>query len=547
MLAPKDGIRQPTRRCGVGLLLLALSVLAGCTSMRQWWHQGLKVGPNYGRPMSPMADDWMDAEDPRVLSGKQAWNWWYAFNDPTLEQLIRTASQQNLPLRVAGMRVLEARAQRRIAAGNLFPQSQNAFGDYTRQQFSRNAVFPPRSMAQSFDNWSTGFDLSWELDVWGRIRRAIEAQDAELDASIEEYDDVLVTLVGDVAVTYIEIRAFDEALELARQNVDIQQQSLDVAEARLASGRATQLDVDQAQSNLASTEASIPLLKQNRRQAKNRLAVLLGLPPSNMGSLLGPPGTIPATPKKVVMGIPAELLRRRPDIRRAERSVAAQSARIGIATADLYPQFGLNGEIRLQSEDFSDLFAGDSTAGFIVPGFRWKILNYGRLTNNIRVQEARFQQRIAEYENSVLIAQREVEDAVAQFLRSQERAAKLEKAVTAAGRSVKTAALQYGKGKIDYDRVFILEANLVRLQDEHVRAQADVAIGLIRVYKALGGGWQIRLETCPIQEIVRGEDILSPNEATLPRNDAPSPGAKEPLPLQGEPLPMPPPATEKAN
>ena len=484
----------------VGLLLLALFTSSGCTSIRQWWHQGLKVGPNYCRPATPVADAWMDANDPRVSSSaEQAWDWWRVFNDPTLEHLVLTASRQNLPLQVAGLRVLEARAQRQIAAANLFPQTQNAFGDYTRQQFSRNAVFPPRAMAQSFDNWSTGFDLSWELDVWGRIRRAIESQDAELDASVENYDDVLVTLIGDVAATYIEIRAFDERLALAGENVEIQQKSFDVAESRFSAGRASELDVDQAQSNLSSTEASIPLLKQGRRQAQNRLAVLLGMPPGDIGPLLDEPHAIPLAPQEVVAGIPAELLRRRPDIRRAERTVAAQCARIGVATADLYPQFGLNGEIRVQSEDFADLFSGGSTAGLITPGFRWKILNYGRITNNIRVQEARFQQQVVEYENAVLNAQREVEDAVVQFLRSQERVAKLKKAAAAAQRSVETASLQFGKGKIDYDRVFILEGSLVRLQDELVQSQANVAIGLVRVYKSLGGGWQIRLNM-PVSE-----------------------------------------------
>lgn len=489
-------MQESLRRNGVRrfLLLVFLIICSGCTSLHQWWNQGLEVGPDYCGISAPVAEDWTDAGNDRVAPDEHRWDWWRVFDDPTLEQLVVTASEQNLPLQVAGLRVLEARSQRQIVAANLLPQSQTAFGTYSRQQFSRNAVFPPRAMAQSFDDWRTGFDLSWELDVWGRIRRAIEAQDAELDGLTESYDDVLVTLIGDVAATYVEIRAFDERLALAQQNVDIQRESFDVAQARLESGRTTQLDVDQARANLTSTEASIPLLKQGRRQAQNRLAVLLGMPPANIEPWLSEAGSIPATPEQAAVGIPADLLRRRPDVRRAERAVAAQSARIGIAEADLYPQFGLNGEIRLQAEEFSDLFSGDSTAAFITPGFRWKILNYGRLVNNIHVQEARFQQRAVEYENAVLNAQREVEDALVQFLRSQERAAKLEESVAAMQRSVETAGLQFGKGKIDYDRVFILQISLVRLQDELVRAKAEVAIGLIRTYKALGGGWQIRLD-----------------------------------------------------
>ena len=442
-----------------------------------------------------MEAEWTDQGDPRVSSSAEpAWDWWRVFNDPVLENLVWTASQQNLPLQVAGLRIVEAREQRQIAAANLLPQSQTAFGSYTRQEISRNAVFPPPTLPRTFDNWGTGFDLSWELDLWGRIRRAVEAQDAELDASIEDYDHVLVTLIGDVAATYIELAAFDERITLAEQNVEIQEQSLGVAEARFESDRASQLDVDQARSNLASTEALIPLLKQGRRLALNRLAILLGTTPSGVAPLLGESQSIPSAPSEVAVGIPAELLRRRPDIRQAERKVAAQCARIGIATADLYPQFGLNGEIRVQSEDFGQLFSGNSVAGFITPGFRWKILNYGRLTHNIHIQEARFQQQILTYENTVLNAQREVEDALVQFLLSQERAAKLKEAVEAGQRSVDTASIQFGKGKVNYDRVFILQLSLVRLQDEYVRAQADVAVGLVRVYKALGGGWQIRLD-----------------------------------------------------
>ena len=510
--------RHSLLRLTAALILVLLAPSSGCTSLRQWWHQGLKVGPEYGRPCAPVATDWIDAEDPRTSSpAEPAWDWWRVFNDPVLDDLVLTSSRQNLPLQVAGLRVFEARMQRQIAAANLFPQSQAAFADYTRQQISRNAVFPPATLPRAFGNWEAGFDLSWELDLWGRIRRSIEAQDAEVDASIEDYDAVLVTLIGDVAETYIVLRAFDERIELAKQNVEIQKKSLDVADARFQSGRASQLDVDQARSNLASTEARIPLLKQGRRLARNRLAILLGMTPGDLAPLLNEFQPIPWAPQEVALGIPADLLRRRPDIRRAERKIAAQSARIGIATADLYPQFGINGEIRVQSEDFSNLFSGASTAGFIRPGFRWRILNYGRITNNIRVQEARFQQQVVEYENTVLVAQREVEDAIVQFLRSQERTAKLREGVDAARRSVDTASIQFAKGKIDYDRIFILEVTLVRLQDEYVQSQSDVATGLVRVYKSLGGGWQIRLNP-PVHSVV-----MSAGDASLPGRESPPP------------------------
>lgn len=222
-LHPPERCQQYWRRlvpvCRI-VVVVALVFSSGCTGLHQWWHQGGKVGPDYGQPAAPVGAEWTDDGDPRVLSSAEpVWDWWRVFNDPVLENLVWTASQQNLPLQVAGLRIFEAREQRQIAAANLFPQSQTAFGSYSRQQISRNAVFPPATLPRTFDNWGTGFDLSWELDLWGRIRRAVEAQDAELNASIEDYDDVLVTLIGDVAATYIELAAFDERIRLAEENV----------------------------------------------------------------------------------------------------------------------------------------------------------------------------------------------------------------------------------------------------------------------------------------------------------------------------------------
>ena len=244
-------------------------------------------------------------------------------------------------------------------------------------------AFP--GLKRSFDDWKTGFDLSWELDVWGRIRRSIEASDAALDAQIESYDDILVTLIGDVAASYIELRSFDERLELAEKNAELQAGSLDIAEKRNREGRVSELDVTQATSNHADTLALIPNLRQGRRLALNRLAILLGMTPFELEPLLRERAALPDAPKQAVVGIPADLLRRRPDIRAAERQVAVQSAQIGIAEAELYPQFGLNGEISLNAEHFDDLFSSPSNAGFVSPGIRWKILNYGRPVRGVRV------------------------------------------------------------------------------------------------------------------------------------------------------------------
>lgn len=518
------------------LFLAMLPQLLGCAGLGEWRRNGFKLGPDHKRPVVPVADDWIESEDPSIVHDRCAQSaWWRVFNDPLMEQLILTAYQQNLSLRTAGLRVLEARKQREISAGNLFPQSQQFFGQYARNQISRTQanIFP--GISRVFDDWQTGFDMSWEIDIWGRLRRSIEAADAVIDAEIENYDDILVTLVGDVAGTYIELRSFDERLRLAEENVTIQQGSLDIAQARFDQGRVAALDVQQATSNLADTRALIPALKQGRRLALNRLAILLGMTPYGLEPMLATAGMIPNAPQQAVVGIPADLLRRRPDIRAAERLIAQQSAQIGIAEADLYPQFGINGEIKLQSRDFSDLFSTASNAGTISPGFRWNILNYGRLVNNIRVQELRYQQTIVEYENVVLAAHREVEDAMVQFLRSKERTAELRRSAEASAKSVELVRIQYKEGATDFGRVFVLEANLVQAQDNLIASQAEIAIALTQVYKALGGGWQLRTEV-PYRG-THAIEYVSP----LPADGLPTPqdGTKEELPL-----PQPPSAEE---
>ena len=478
------------------LTICALVFLAtGCTtSLKRWKANGFKVGPNYCRPCIPVADDWVDSTKPSFeLQCDASPEWWRVFNDPALDQLVEAAYQQNLSLRAAGIRVLQARTQTEVAALNLLPQSQNFFGQYTRNQISTTTANAFPGLRRSFNDWKTGFDLSWEVDVWGRIRRSIEAADAGLDAQVESYDDILVTLIGDVAASYIELRAFDERLALAEANADIQEGSLNIAKARFEEGRVSELDVEQATSNHADTLALIPTLRQGRRLALNRLAILLGMTPFELEPVLRLRGELPDAPRTAVIGMPADLLRRRPDIRAAERQVAAQSAQIGMAEAELYPQFGLNGEISLNSARFSDLFSSPSNAGFVSPGIRWKILNYGRLVRGVRIEQLRFQEAVVNYENAVVAAHREVEDAMVQFLESKERVVHLRRSADAAAKSVDLVRIQYKEGAVDFGRVFVVESSLVQRQDQVIATEAEVAIALVRLFKAMGGGWQIRL------------------------------------------------------
>lgn len=475
---------------GVALLAFFLTPFFGCANMKAWWQNGFKVGPEYCRPVAPVARDWIDSNDVRVKSETSANSyWWGVFNDPTLDTLILNAYEQNLDLQTAGFRVMEARAQRAIATGNLLPQSQEAFTDYGRTKTAQRIGRP--ASGKYFGVWEAGFNLAWELDFWGRFRRALESADADLDASIENYDALLVTLFGDIGVTYVEIRALQKRLEFARMNLEAQRGALQIAEARFSEGRTTKLDVFQARNNLAQTESSIPALEIALRQSSNRLCILCGIPPRDLKQELGT-GPIPLPPANVAVGMPADLLCRRPDVRQAERELAAQSAKIGVATAELYPHIAITGTIGLESNDFADLFHSGAFAGSIGPSLRWNLLNYGRLLSNIRVQDARFQQLVTEYQSTVLRANREVEDALAAFLLSHQRVAALTESVEAAQNAVEIALTQYREGKSDFNRVFTLQSALANEQDQLAQASGEVAQSLIEIYRALGGGWQIR-------------------------------------------------------
>ncbi len=505
------------RNCLVWLVALS-PVLGGCTSMSEWWQNGGKVGPNYHRPPAPIADEWIDAGDPSVETDVAKFgNWWEVFNDPTLTTLVHQAHRQNLPLRVAGLRVLEARSARGVAAGNLFPQSQQMSTQYERSQTSQGFWLPFPMPARS--DWTTGFNASWELDFWGRFRRAVEAADADLDASIEDYDAVLVMLLADVAAAYIEIRTYQLRIEYARQNEAVQQETLRLATARFEAGERAELDMQQAKASLMSTRAAIPTLETGLRQASNRLCILLGTPPRDLQEVLGNPGRVPTTPDSVVVGIPAELMRRRPDVRRAERLVAGQSARIGLATADLYPHFVVNGSIHLQAPDISQVFTHRSMGGSIGPSFQWDILNYGRLLNNINIQDARFKQAVVEYQNTVLLANQEVEDALVAFLRSKQRVEILSQGVAAAKRAVDLAKdLREHGEKGSLDRELLRQEALVMQQDQLAQTEGAVALNLIAAYKAIGGGWEIRFGPYrgPDADTPPPDVELQPDEAVPP-------------------------------
>ncbi|RJR32598.1 MAG: efflux transporter outer membrane subunit [Desulfobacteraceae bacterium] len=500
--------------------LMLFLMTAGCT----------KVGPDFAPPDALMADQWQEAGDPRLGTERADYReWWKAFADPVLDDLISMACSQNPRLHIAGVRVLEARAQLAAAVGRQYPQAQQLFGSAAYNRLSETAPTAPQphlAFGYDYETWQAhiGFRAAWEIDFWGRFRRAVESADANFLGSIAAYDDALVSLSAEVAGTYVLIRTFEEQIRIAEENLVIQQESLRIARARFRGGATSERDVQQATAQMRSTEATIPQLETVLRQAKDALSTLLGLPPGRLAPILKTGPGIPNAPPHVAVGMPADLLRRRPDIRLAEMQAAAQSALIGVAKADLYPMFSLSGSFGLLSSDtgkFSvdDIFSWSARTASFGPSFQWNIFNYGQITNQVRVQDARLQALILNYQHVVLRAQQEVEDAIIALLKAQERLAVLSDAADAAKRSAELALIQYREGATDYTTVLSAQQALLSQQNGLTLGRADVPQALVAIYRALGGGWEIRdrLEMVPeeIRETMEKRtdwgNLLSPN------------------------------------
>lgn len=519
--APPTRARSARARHWRWLALVAV-LLCGCTPLREYVSNGFKVGPNYCPPPAPIEQEWIDAHDERVRSETEDLSgWWHVFNDPVLDNLVCTAYQQNLTLREAGFRVLAARAQLGIAVGNFFPQQQYMAGDYSRNALSAQTAnnlfqFGLPDVTRYFDQWDYNFGLSWELDFWGRFRRAIESNADNLEASVANYDDVLVTLLGDVATNYVQLRSIEQQIAYTKENIELQQETLTLVDARYRVKTIDALDLHQARSNVAQTEAQVEELEIGKRLAENQLCILMGMPPHDLRALIGK-GEIPTAPVEVVAGIPADLLRRRPDIRRAERLAAAQSEQVGIAEAEFYPHIAITGTIGYSAQNLSQLYQPSAFNGNISPGFRWNLLNYGRIINNVRLQDATLARLITDYQNTVLTASREVEDGLVRFVRAQSRVKFQTTSVTEADEAVKLVLIQYKAGTVDFTRVTQLELNLVQQKDVLAQAKAEVAQGLVQVYKALGGGWSLKCTGCEINVPYPAEKNAEPVEPRPPR------------------------------
>lgn len=517
-----EGKNIPRNRAGRmariwgGCAILAF-LMTGCTTLREYLDNGCKVGPNYARPPAAVANKWIDQSDSRIkLDPEEHRCWWKTFQDPVLDDLICAGFQQNLVLREASFRVLELRAILGTIIGRIFPQEQVAVGGYQRVALSRaiaNRQFIPDRF---YSNWMDGLGMSWELDFWGKYRRNIESFEAEMDAGIEFYDDHLVKTLADIAAAYTRYRIFERQIELVKSNVRLQEETLKIARARFRGGLVSELDVDQSESILQQTMALIPQMEIDQRIAQNQLCVLLGIPTEDLAPRLGKQG-IPTAPPEVILGVPADLIRRRPDVRRMEREAAARCARIGVAESEFYPAISITGEFGYQAQFFPTLFDSQALYGTIGPSFRWRVLNYGRIANDVLRTEAIFQQAVLRYQQSVLVANQQVEDAVVRFLKNQVRARELAKSVDAAEKAVKIAIAQYRAGQVDFNRVSLIEQNLVQQQVLWTASLGDISLGLIQVYQALGGGWQIRLDGCQVTG-ARGSESSPTSPLPLPKD-----------------------------
>jgi NodT family efflux transporter outer membrane factor (OMF) lipoprotein len=457
--------------------VLAAFLLAGCAA----------VGPDYIPPKISAPEQWR-AELKQGLSqgsmdSKMMASWWITLNDPMLTDLIQRAVKGNLDLKEARSRVREARARRGISAAEHFPTldlSGSAASSYSGKDIGSG---------ERRESYSTGFDAYWELDVFGGVRRSVEAAQANLETNQENYRDVMVSLLAEVALNYVEVRTSQKRLDVAEKNLETQAQTYELTVFRFKAGLASALDMEQAKYNLENTRSQIPTLRINLEEAMNRMALLLGIHPGTLHADLSERKPIPVTSLEIAVGVPAEVLRRRPDIRRAERELAAQTARVGVATADLYPKFSLRGSIGLEALSFGDLFSSGNRSDSIGSSFSWNIFDAGAIRKNIEVQNALQEQALIQYEAAILTALEDVENALVAYAQDQIRRQSLIQATQASKRAVDLALKQYSSGIIDFQDVLEAQRSLLSFQTRLAETDGAVTSNLISLYKALGGGW----------------------------------------------------------
>lgn len=487
---------RPRRVLRAGAILTLTYWLVACTS----------VGPNFQPPQQPLPEGWQstslqalprsDATDAVAASTAP---WWTRFNDPALASLVEEALRQNTSVRIAGLRILEAQAQLGIAGSLLYPQLQQLSGSALALR-SRDEISGQSSTIEG-GQFNAGFTLGWELDFWGKFKRAIEAADAGYFASLAQYDDIQVLMAAQVAELYVNVRELEARLQIAHDNAAIQKRSFEITERLYKSGNESELDMQQAKTQYLSTLASVPGLESSLRQLQNVLAALLGRPPGPLPEMATHTGEIPDIGTSFPAAVPADVLRRRPDVRVAEMQLAAQSALIGVAEADKYPSLSLLGAFNLSVLSVSGSPTTSSLA--LGPGLTWNIFDYDRVENAVRVEDARYQQLVERYRDTVLQAARDVDNSAISLLKNREQLVINEEVTVAAQRSLDIATLQYREGFSDFSRVLDAQRSYFSQNERVVGNRSNTVLSLIALYKALGGGWEPGRQRPVVDEATR--------------------------------------------
>lgn len=485
--------------------------------------EGCKVGPEYKPPQAPVSQTFTQVTPEKGIHlqvGADLADWWSQLNDPILGELVHKAVTNNYSLREAALRVQQARAQVGVTMSELYPQVE-ADGSYT---LSKRA-----GSGRSSESWQLGTSMSWEIDVFGRLKRYTEAAVADLEVERELYNDTYIILLADVASNYVTARAYQRQIAVAVENIHLRRRTLELTRAQVGVGRIAELDVRQAEGSLLGVEAELPELEAGLRHALNRLNVLLGMPPGSYADeLLRQPAPIPRAPEQLAVGLPAELLRRRPDIRAAEKRIVAQTERVGGAVADLYPMFSLVGDLGVNASSFSGLWKSDNITASVSPGFRWNILNFGRYRSNIRGQEFRQMELIATYQESVLLAAEEVDNALASYAHEKVRCRKLAQAVQTYNHAYQLSEARYETGVVDFLRVLDSQREKLSFETQLTISEANLARSVIELYRALGGGWQHRPG--------RVADAGVPAPENVPPAPALEPPKRVPIPTPAPPF-----------
>ena len=466
-----------------GLTILCIAALSACA-----------VGPDYETPTTDAGQSFANAASPEFSAQSIDVTWWKLFEDKDLTELVDKTVQHNHDLQAARANLREARALYLDAGLNLAPIV-SSHANYTNQKRSAGALsnraFAPRELKL----YNIGFDAFWEVDFFGRVRRNVEASSDEVDAQEASVRDLYVSLIAEVARNYFELRGLQNQLETAKKNAQNQIKTLEITRVRLEGGRGTELDTSRATAQLDSTQATIPPLDNAIHQAIHRLSVLTGQFPGALTEKLSKPGPLPKLPKTIRIGRPAELLRRHPDIRIAERALAAATARIGVATADLFPRVTFVGTIALEASTFSGVGAASSDRYSSSPRISWAALDLGRVYARIKAADARAEANLAQYEQTVLIALEETENALVNYNRARRRRDFLASAAQASERAHELAHLRFKEGVSDFLTVLDAELRLLQDQDRLAQSQTATATALAALYKALGGGWESNIET----------------------------------------------------